>query len=103
MGGEFKTTTEILHFVQNDGGGVNDGARTGGLMVYATTYSQDGASANNREFGGSAGLQGLESIGEVRIETSTGNAKSSTPASVIITTRGGTNAFGTRDCASSDG
>jgi hypothetical protein len=75
------------------GGNVNDGARTGGLMTYATNYSQDGASANNREFGGSTGLQGLESIGEVRIETSTGNAKSSSPASIIITTRGGTNAF----------
>ena len=75
------------------GGNVNDGARTGGLMVYGTTYSQDGAAANNREFGGSTGLQGLESIGEVRIETSTGNAKASTPASVIITTRGGTNLF----------
>jgi hypothetical protein len=70
---------------------VNGGVRTGGLMVYATQYTQDGASANNREFGGSTGLQGLESIGEVRIETSTGNAKSANPTSVIVTTRSGTN------------
>jgi hypothetical protein len=77
------------------GGNVNDGARTGGMMTYSTTYSQDGASANNREFGGSTGLQGLESVGEVRIETSTGNAKSSSPASVIVTTRGGTNRWTT--------
>ena len=49
------------------GGNVNDGARVGGMMTYSTTYSQDGASANNREFGGSQGLQGLESVGEVRI------------------------------------
>jgi hypothetical protein len=75
------------------GGNVNDGARTGGMMAYSTTYSQDGASANNREFGGSQGLQGLESIGEVRIETSSGNAKSSTPASVIVSTRSGTNRY----------
>jgi hypothetical protein len=75
------------------GGGVNDGARTGGLMTYSTTYSQDGAAANNRETGGSTGLQGLESIGEVRIETSTGNAKASTPASVIVSTRSGTNRY----------
>jgi hypothetical protein len=75
------------------GGNVNDGARVGGMMTYSTTYSQDGASANNREFGGSTGLQGLESVGEVRIETSTGNAKSSSPASVIVTTRGGTNRY----------
>ncbi len=75
------------------GGNVNDGARTGGMMTYSTTYSQDGASANNREFGGSQGLQGLESVGEVRIETSTGNAKSSSPASVIVSTRSGTNRY----------
>jgi hypothetical protein len=72
---------------------VNGGVRTGGLMVYGTSYQQDGAAANNREFGGSTGLQGLESIGEVRIETSTGNAKSSSPTSVIISTRGGTNRY----------
>jgi hypothetical protein len=72
---------------------VNGGVRTGGLMVYGTQYQQDGAAANNREFGGSTGLQGLESIGEVRIETSTGNAKSSSPTSVIINTRGGTNRY----------
>ncbi len=75
------------------GGNVNDGARTGGMMTYSTTYSQDGASSNNREFGGSQGLQGLESVGEVRIETSTGNAKSASPASVIVSTKSGTNRY----------
>ncbi len=50
---------------------VNGGVRISGLMTYSTDYIQDGAAANNREFGGSANLQGLESIGEVRIETST--------------------------------
>jgi hypothetical protein len=75
------------------GGNVNDGARIGGMMTYSTTYSQDGASANNREFGGAQGLQGLESVGEVRIESSSGNAKSSTPASVIVSTRSGTNSL----------
>jgi hypothetical protein len=72
---------------------VNGGVRSGGLMVYGTDYQQDGASANNREFGGSTGLQGLESIAEVRVETSTGNARSSSPTSVIVSTRGGTNRF----------
>jgi hypothetical protein len=75
------------------GGNVNDGARTGGMMTYSTTYSQDGAPANNREFGGSMGLQGLESIGEVRMETNLGSAKSSTPASVTVSTRSGTNRY----------
>jgi hypothetical protein len=72
---------------------VNGGVRTGGLMVYSTDYQQDGAAANNREFGGSTGLQGLESIGEVRIEVSSGNARSASPTSVIVTTRGGTNRY----------
>src|ERR1035437_3783841 len=78
---------------QQQPGASNDGARVGGMMTYSTTYSQDGASATNREFGGSQALQGLESVGEVRIETSTGNAKSSTPASVIVSTRSGTNRY----------
>ena len=73
--------------------GVNGGVRANGLLGYATDYQQDGAAANNRETGGSTGLQGLESIGEVRVETSSGNAKSSSPTSIIISTRGGTNKF----------
>ncbi|HEY2933413.1 MAG TPA: carboxypeptidase-like regulatory domain-containing protein, partial [Acidobacteriota bacterium] len=70
---------------------VNGGVRVSGLMVYSTDYVQDGAAANNREFGGSGNLQGLESIGEVRVETSTSSAKYSRPTSVVVTTRGGTN------------
>ncbi len=84
---------DVTPGIEFGGGATNDGARTGGMMTYSTTYSQDGASATNREFGGSQGLQGLESIGEVRVETSTGNAKSSTPASVIVSTRSGTNRY----------
>ena len=60
-------------------------------MVYSTNYVQDGAASNNREFGGSMNLSGLEAVGEVRVETSTSNAKYSSPASVIVTTRGGGN------------
>lgn len=70
---------------------VNGGIRVSGLMTYSTDYLQDGAAANNREFGGSANLQGLESIGEVRVETSTSSAKYTRPTSVIITTKSGTN------------
>jgi hypothetical protein len=70
---------------------VNGGVRTSGMMVYSTNYVQDGAAANNREFGGSMNLSGLESVGEVRVETSTSNAKYSAPASVIVTTKGGGN------------
>lgn len=72
---------------------VNGGIRTGGLMVYSNSYVQDGAASNNREFGGSMNLQGLESVGEVRVETSTSSAKYNTPTSVIVTTKSGTNAL----------
>lgn len=70
---------------------VNGGVRVSGLMTYSTDYVQDGAAANNREFGGSANLQGLESIGEVRVETSTSSAKYTRPTSVIVSTKSGTN------------
>src|SRR5437016_907526 len=70
---------------------VNGGVRTSGMMVYSTNYVQDGAASNNREFGGSMNIAGLESVGEVRVETSTSNAKYSSPASVIVTTRSGAN------------
>lgn len=72
---------------------VNGGVRTGGLMVYSTEFVQDGAPANNREFGGSMNQQGLDSIGEVRVETSTSSAKYQSPTSVIVTTKSGTNAI----------
>src|SRR5437016_2125287 len=71
---------------------VNGGVRTSGMMVYSTNYVQDGAASNNREFGGSMNIAGLESVGEVRVETSTSNARYSSPASIIITTKGGSNA-----------
>ena len=70
---------------------VNGGVRISGLMGYSTNYTQDGAATNNREFGGSGIVSGLESIAEVKIETSTSSAKYTTPTSVIITTRGGGN------------
>jgi hypothetical protein len=72
-------------------GDVNGGVRISGLMAYSTDYVQDGASSNNREFGGSANLQGLESIGEVKVETSTSSARYTRPTSVIVSTKSGTN------------
>jgi hypothetical protein len=70
---------------------VNGGVRSGGLMVYGTGFVQDGAPSNNREFGGSMNQQGLDSIGEVRVETSTSSARYNTPTSVIVSTKSGTN------------
>ena len=72
---------------------VNGGLRSGGLMVYSTSFTQDGAASNNREFGGSMNLQGLESIGEVRVETSTSSAKFTTPVNVTVSTKSGGNMF----------
>ncbi len=70
---------------------VNGGVRAGGLMGYSTSFTQDGAASNNREFGGSMNLQGLESVGEVRVETSTSSARYNTPTSIIVNTKSGTN------------
>lgn len=70
---------------------VNGGVRVAGLMVYSTDYVQDGAASNNREFGGSGIIQGLESIAEVRVETSTSSARFNRPTSVVVTTKGGSN------------
>lgn len=70
---------------------VNAGVRIGGLMTYSTDFVQDGASSNNREFGGSANIQGLSSVAEVRVETSTSSAKINRPTSVIVTTKSGSN------------
>src|SRR5262245_44859384 len=38
-------------------------------------------------------MQGLESMGEVRIETSTSSAKYTTPTNIIVSTKSGTNAI----------
>ena len=68
-----------------------DSLRTAGMPIHATNYTQDGAVSNHREFGGGGNLQGLESIGELRVETSTSSARYSAPASVIISTKSGAN------------
>ena len=70
---------------------VNGGVRTGGLMAYSNSFVQDGAPSNNREFGGSMNLQGLESVGEVRVETSTSSVRYNSPTTVIVGTKSGTN------------
>jgi len=71
--------------------GGTGGLRTSGLQVQATDYVQDGAATVNRELGGPGRLPGLESVGEVRVETSNSSAKLNRPATVILTTRSGSN------------
>lgn len=67
--------------------------RAGGLMEYSTDFSVDGSAANSRELGRAGILPGLDSVGEVRIETSTSSAKYNRPTSVIISTKSGSNKF----------
>ena len=69
---------------------VNGGVRVAGLMVYSTNYVQTERRPTTASSAARHRL-GLESIGEVRVETSSSSAKYTTPTSVIITTRGGGN------------
>jgi len=74
------------------------GTRANGLMQEAMEYSQDGAPMTNRNFGGEsnsaqATLPDPDSVQEARFETLNSNAQFATPATVILTTKSGTNEF----------
>lgn len=75
-----------------------NGTRANGLMQEAMEYSQDGAPMTNRNFGGEANsaqstLPDPDSVQEAKFETLNSSAQFSTPATVILTTKSGTNAF----------
>ncbi len=71
------------------------GACPNGLQGYAMSYVADGAPLSSDEFGGShvgqTQFPDLDSIQEVRIETSGLSAQYATPATGVITTKSGTN------------
>jgi Carboxypeptidase regulatory-like domain len=73
------------------------GACPNGLQGYAMNYVADGAPLSADEFGGShvgqTQFPDLDSIQEVRIETSGLSAQYASPATGIITTKSGTNAL----------
>jgi hypothetical protein len=74
------------------------GTRANGLMQEAMEYSQDGAPMTNRNFGGEsnsaqATLPDPDSVQEARFETLNSSAQFATPATVILTTKSGTNEF----------
>jgi len=73
------------------------GACPNGLQGYAMNYVADGAPLSADEFGGShvgqTQFPDLDSIQEVRIETSGLSAQYSSPATGIITTKSGTNSL----------
>jgi hypothetical protein len=75
-----------------------NGTRANGVMQEGMEYSQDGAPMTNRNFGGEgntaqATLPDPDSVQEVKFETLNSSAQFATPATVIITTKSGTNDF----------
>jgi len=81
-----------------------DGTRANGQMAQAMEYTQDGAPMTDRQFGGELGSGGNspianvilpdpDSVQEVRFETVGSSAALSTPATVELTTKSGTNSF----------
>ncbi|MCL4850086.1 MAG: carboxypeptidase regulatory-like domain-containing protein [Bryobacteraceae bacterium] len=65
--------------------------RTYGLR-FASEYLQDGTPVLNRDWGTVAGRPpGLDTIQEMRFETSNSSAKMNRPATIVTTTRSGTN------------
>src|SRR5436305_2535432 len=87
----------VLGLAQNTVPGLESGGtRANGLMGEAMEYSQDGAPMTNRNFGGEsntaqATLPDPDAVQEARFETLNSNAQFSTPATVILTTKSGTN------------
>lgn len=89
----------VLGLAQNTVPGLEaGGTRANGLMGEAMEYSLDGAPMTNRNFG-SAGntaqstLPDPDAVQEVRFETLNSNAQFATPATVMLTTKSGTNQF----------
>jgi hypothetical protein len=89
----------VLGLAQNTVPGLEGGGtRANGLMQEAMEYSQDGAPMTNRNFGGEgnsaqATLPDPDSVQEARFETMNSSAQFATPATVILTTKSGTNAI----------
>jgi hypothetical protein len=87
----------VLGLAQNTVPGVEaGGTRANGLMQEAMEYSQDGAPVTNRNFGGEqnsaqATLPDPDSVQEAKFETMNSSAEFATPATVILTTKSGTN------------
>ena len=88
----------ILGLAQNTVPGLEaGGTRANGVMGEGMEYSQDGAPMTNRNFG-SAGntaqstLPDPDAVEEVKFETLNSGAQFATPATVILTTKSGTNA-----------
>jgi hypothetical protein len=86
----------VLGLAQKTVPGVEgNGQRVNGLMPEGMEYSLDGAPMTNRNFGGENTAQAIlpdpDAVQEARFETLNSSAQFATPATVIITTKSGTN------------
>jgi hypothetical protein len=87
----------VLGLAQNTVPGLEaGGTRANGLMGEAMEYSQDGAPMTNRNFGGEANtgqatLPDPDAVQEAKFETLNSSSQFATPATVILTTKSGTN------------
>jgi hypothetical protein len=87
----------ILGLAQNTVPGLEaNGTRANGLMGEAMEYSLDGAPMTNRNFGSPGNtaqstLPDPDAVQEARFETLNSSAQFATPATVILTTKSGTN------------
>ncbi|MGH9661930.1 MAG: hypothetical protein ACRD96_25505, partial [Bryobacteraceae bacterium] len=71
-----------------------EGQRVFGLREAAMEYVQDGAALVNRDTGGlQARPPGLDTIEEFKVETSNSSARINRPATVIASTKAGSNSF----------
>jgi hypothetical protein len=81
------TVTPGMEYYQN--WPMVNGIRMGGME-----YLQDGAALTNRERNSiPVRPPGMDTVGEVRVETNGSSAKFNRPATALFTTRGGTNLF----------
>ncbi|HEY4356605.1 MAG TPA: TonB-dependent receptor, partial [Acidobacteriaceae bacterium] len=91
-----RSVTNLLVQVTPDGFGGGDFGRPqfNGGEWQATNIIQDGSTNVDLDYGGSLLAQpDIDSMQEVRVETSVSNAKYSAPTSAIINTKSGTNAL----------
>lgn len=89
----------VLGLAQNTVPGLEaGGTRANGLMGEGMEYSLDGAPMTNRNFGGEANsaqaiLPDPDAVQEAKFETLNSSAQFATPATVILTTKSGTNSL----------
>ncbi len=85
----------VLNLAAQTVPGLEGGQRANGLMPEGMEYSHDGAPATSRNFGGEQTSQALlpdpDAVQEAKFETLNSSAQFATPATVILTTKSGTN------------